>query len=158
MASRDSSFAIACTLIGAVALAAAAGIGGCGSDEFTEEAADGGSDGSSPPPFVGADTGASSSGNSSSGSSGNNGPNNCVAPKVVEIAPAATTHTVNIGTPYSLPFTAKADGSDVTSQVNFTVNDANVGTFTGATFNWGGKYGGALTVSAKFCGVVGTAT
>lgn len=156
---RTSGLAVACTLIGAVALAAAAGIGGCGSDEFTGESPDGGSSGDQPPIF-GSDTGASSSGssgNSSSGSSGN-GPNNCVPPKVVEIAPAATTHTVNIGTPYSLPFTAKADGADVTSQVNFTVNDANVGTFTGATFNWGGKYGGALTVSAKLCGVVGTAT
>lgn len=153
---RDSRLVVACAVFGFALVASAAGIGGCGSEEFGEDVVDAGQDGATPPPFVGADTGnASSSG--SSGSSGNTGPNNCVAPTAVTIAPGTTSQTVTPGTPFALPFTAKADGKDVTADVQFTVSDANVGAFAGATFNWGGKFGGALTVSAKYCGVVGTA-
>src|SRR5262249_48124105 len=47
---------------------------------------------------------------------------------------------------------------DVTPTTFFASSDPDVGTFSGATFTWGGAHGGKVDVTAKECGVVGMAS
>ena len=89
--------------------------------------------------------------------------NPCVPPSQLTISPGNAGATVISGAPFAQTFTATAayannSTADVTTQSFFSVGDANVGSVSGATFQWGGVRGGVVTVSAKTCGVTASTT
>ena len=91
------------------------------------------------------------------------GPNPCVPPSQLAIAPGNASSTVMSGTVYTQAFTVTAtyannSTADVTAQSFLTLGDASVGAMSGATFTWGGVRGGLVTVNAKTCGVAASTT
>ena len=63
------------------------------------------------------------------------------------------------GTPPSQAYTAQTlAGMDVTAMTTFTVDDATLGTFNGATFIASGTHGGSTFVRGNFQGMTGYAT
>jgi hypothetical protein len=161
-------------IVGAGILSACGGSGGAGAG--SSSALDGSSDSTlgdssnGVPPF---DAGTSSGGNDAGRADGANGTgtdsgttlgsNNCVPPTTLTITPGAQVASVAANAAFTQAFTVTASyaglpGADVTATSFFTTNDPGIGTFSGATFTWSGKYGGAVTVSATNCGVVGTTT
>lgn len=165
LASRWSApFALAASVLLGATLPVACGsdngatVGGGGGDDG------GGNDGTSGDDstiFAGGDSGDGGGGGDGSGNDAPTSPNNCVAPTSLSLTPASLTQNVTPGGTFTQTYTvmgAFASGNkDVTSSTYVTVSDPNVGTMNGATFTWGGKYGGDLTITAMYCGVKATA-
>jgi hypothetical protein len=91
-------------------------------------------------------------------------PSNCQAvPQSLQIAPADQSVTVDPAAGYSQAFVVTATYAggttgDVTGDTFLATDDPGVGGFNGNVFTWGGKYGGTVTISATYCGVVATTT
>lgn len=142
---------------------------GCGSDEAAPPGGetDGSTEGAAASdativddsPFQQGDGNVTNDG-ATDGSAQNQNP--CVAPTSLTLAPASQSATVAPGGAFTQSYTVTASTTgqpdkDVTASSFFTASDPNVGSFTGPTFTWGGSYGGAITVTAKYCGVTTTA-